>query len=422
MAETLADKTALWLAGDGPEASVVVASECSLLRNLSDFPFPARFSDEERCAVERRVVNALSGGDLLPNGQYCPLSMSQSRLETPAVKPLTERFLTEQLLVERRLVAFYEILGRDARGGLRFEAPDGAYVADDQGLSVMVNGADHVCIRALASGLQPLEVWARLNMVDDILAGSLDYAFDDRYGHLTSDLGHVGTGLRAGVILHLPALAMTGQLGELAQIVQDRQHVLRGLKPTVALRILRGANAGEKALHRKAGEKMARDDAPASDVVNEALYSDWYGTLCGTIAEAEGDLYLLSNVSTLGISEEEIVYHLRHLSVDVVAKEHEARETLEREGRRRLEDRVCRALGLARNARLLGFSEGLELLSSIRLGVSTGLIADCSMRDVNELLISSQSFHVRTRTGHDSDELAVSVKRADLFRAQFSPN
>ena len=102
-------------------------------------------------------------------------------------------------LAERRLISF-----EHARG----KAHTGVYVSDDQCTSIAVNGSDHLCITVLASGLQLQEAWTRLNVQDDILAGSLDCAYDRRFGYLTASLGHVGTGLKAGVVLHLPGLSM----------------------------------------------------------------------------------------------------------------------------------------------------------------------------------------------------------------------
>ena len=418
MTEALLDKTALWLAGDGPEASVVVGSQCSLLRNLVDFSFPERCSEDELHAVEKRIVGVLERVGFLESGRYRSLARLEQEEEA--------RFLGERQLVTYRLlksavplgqaqVEFHILENRSAAGATPVAGPQGAYVADDQSMSIMVNGSDHLCARTLTSGLQLQEAWARLNLVDDTLAGALDFAFDDRYGYLTSELSHVGTGLLASVILHLPALAMANRMEEVAELAKERRQVLRGLKPTVALRLW------PKGEEKGGGQAGARSPSLVG-VVSEALYSDLSGALFGAVDEAEGDLYLVSNRSTLGVSEEEIVFHLRHAVTDIIAREREARETLRRKDKVHLEDRVSRALGLARRARLLGFSEGLALLSSIRLGVATGLVEDCSIKHLNELLIASQNVHIKMNAGRDCDELTLNTKRADLFRTQLSQN
>lgn len=399
MGQALLDKPVQWLAGDGPESSVVVATECSLLRNLADHPFPARCSVDERRSVEERMVNVFDAAGLLSTGRYWPLSTSFLPPDAAGDAWLGDRRMLERLLAERRLVSLFSLQSKGMMERIRVEAPEGVYVADDQSMSIMVNGIDHVCLRGLASGMQLLEVWARLNLVDDTLAGSLLFAFDDRYGYLTSDLGHAGTGLSASVILHLPGLAMRGQLGEVAQLAVERRHRLCGLKPEVSS----GGLTKEFALP-------------------DSLYGDWYGAQGASIAQAEGDLFLLSNVSTLGVSEEEILYHLRHLTSECVAREHAARAALTQENRAHLEDRVARAVGLASHVRLLDFSEALSLVSSLRLGVDMGLAGACPLRQLNELLITSQQVHLQVRMGRDCDDLALRAKRADLFRGQLSQN
>jgi protein arginine kinase len=425
MVDRLLDRKPAWLAGNGPEAPVVVASECSLLRNLSDFPFPARCSEEERRAVEDRLMGALGSSKLLSSGKYYALSGSLSASQSNGKGGVENRFAVERLLAERWLVAFYEVRSTGLRSGVRFEAPEGVYVADDQSMSVMVNGADHLCVRVLASGMQVLDVWARLNLVDDTLANALGFAFDDRYGYFTADLGYVGTALKANVILHLPCLTMAGQIVQVAQMARERRQLLAGLKPAVAFRLRTPAKAASVQQGRPGQEKppASRKSVPVkTEVTSEALYSDWYGRMHGAAAEAEGDLYALCNTATLGLSEEEILFHLRQTAAEIVAREQQARETLQQENGLRLDDRVARAMGLARTARLLEFREALALLSSIRLGVTAGMIKDYSVQQLNNLLLESQSFHVRMKTGEDTDELTLGAKRAELFRARFSRN
>ncbi len=388
MIETLFDRRPRWLAGDGPESSIVLGSECTVLRNLGDLPFPARCSEDELHAAEERIRAALDGTDLMTTGRYCPLSTFHSR--------------DTRFLAERRLVVLDLMRGAGTSGSRHVQIPQGAYVAEDQSMSVMINRADHLGIRVLASGLQLQEAWARACLVDDTLSTLLDFAFDDRYGYLTSDLSHVGTGLRAVLVLHLPALSMVeNKMPDLVELANERHQLLRGVKPVVSV---------EKEAPG-AGHKMH---------VCEALYGDLYGTFAGPVSEAVGDMYMLSNVSTLGVSEEEILFHVRHVAEDLIEKEKKARRVLREERRPWLEDRVWRAVGLAANARMLGFVESLVLLSSIRLGVSLGLLENHSFAELNRLLLDSQSVHLEIQDGQECDELALSMKRADLFRRQIA--
>ena len=159
MVETLLDKPAEWMAGDGPEADIAVYCECRLVRNLTDYPYPGACTDEEKAAIEERILAELDGLNLMATGRYCSLT---------ELDPCEARFLAERHLIDPKLIG-----AQGARG---------VYIADDQSLSITINEGDHLTLRGLASGLQLQELWARLNLLDDTLAGVLDFAFDERRG------------------------------------------------------------------------------------------------------------------------------------------------------------------------------------------------------------------------------------------------
>lgn len=341
------DKPADWLVGSGPDADLVVMSRCRLFRNLADFPFPNQCTLDEKRVVEERITGCLDSMNLLATGQYYSLGDLDVR---------EKRFLIERRLVNPTL--------------LNSEGPCGVYIADDQSLSITINDADHLTVTGLASGLQPQEVWSRINLIDDTLAGALDFAFSDRLGYLTTSIAHVGTGFKAGALLHLPGLAIANLLGATAEDVATKRHVL---------------------------ENYPDPGRPAA-----------------------GDLFVLTNTSTLGRSEEETVFHLKHLAGELIEKEKETREQVRSEAPLQLEDRVGRALGIARNARLLASNEADSLLSSLRLGVSSGLLDQFSLQQINDVFIASQNAHIEMKCGHSCDEFQLSAERADLFRARFA--
>lgn len=265
-------------------------------------------------------------------------------------------FLAERGLITKRL--------------LQATGPRGVFFDTAQSLCVMVNEVNHVSIQAMSSGLQPRETWARLDELDDAVDAFVDYAYDDRLGYLTADLSTVGTGLRLSAVLHLPGLALANKVGALKEKLSQDWHNLRG---------------------------MSEDGA-----------------------DAAGDLYRIENRSTLGRSEDELVLHFRHALTDAVAQEREARETIQREGLCIVQDRLGRALGIARGARLLESDEAVSLLSSLRLGIATGLLEGYTLQQLNELLIASQQAHIELKRGDSCDDLTLSRERADLFRARFS--
>ena len=377
-----------WIAGTGPQPAIGLFSQCSLMRNLAGFAFPETFSEDEERAVEERILGVLENLGMLTSGQYYSLSGIDPR--------------EAYLLAERRLAPFDLLSGR---------LHAGVYVAEDQSLSIAVNGANHLCLTAIGPGLQFQELHNRINLLDDTLAGMLDYAFDKKFGFLTRSIAHVGTGLKASVMLHLPALVMENGLPPLLQTLRQRRHVLNGQKSTLAVPPARGPVAAET------DRRLALIHHQPS--LAEALYYDLSGILYGDINDSQGDLFLLANQNTLGAPEEEMLFHLRHSAGEIIGRETSTRKNLMDREHRRLEDRVARALGVARSARLLGFSEALSLLSSIRLGIDTGMLKGYSLQRLTELVFAAQSAHLKIRADHETNEWTLSIQRADLFRARF---
>nr|HQH53686.1 hypothetical protein [Candidatus Hydrogenedentota bacterium] len=266
-----------------------------------------------------------------------------------------------RFLVERRLIT------PDMEGAHR---PRGVWVSDDQAFSVMVNGRDHIRLQVRNSGFNFDEVWTRLSRADGVLSQAVDFAFHDKYGYLSAALSEVGTGFRLFGVMHLPGLAMSN-------------------------RILAESEKAAKSGHRVEG-------------------------FFGPVSEGLGEVFIASNTATLGRSEEEIQFNLRHLVSSLLEGEHQSRQHLLSEGTRALEDRVGRAAGLAKGARLLEFAEGLGILSSLRLGFAMGQLKDFSYKQLNYALYASQPAHLAMRAGQDCDELTLSMERADLFRSIFS--
>lgn len=338
-----------WLQGTGPHAEVVISTHCRLVRNLADYPFLNLCKDDERAAVEERILRALDSLNMAGDGAYHGFADVD---ETQA-----------HFLLERRLISPQMITSRGVRG---------VHVQDGQLTSMCINGADHLVLFGHASGQQIQEIWSRLSLIDDSLAGLLDFTFDDRLGFLSSSLSDVGTGLKAGAFLHLPALTMLNAVGSHRESV--RVHRLE-LTPWMS----------------------------ASGV-------------------SGGELYELTNRGSLGMSETEIVYQVAQVLDEVVAAEMSAQKRLLQDYRIQLEDRVERALALAQNARLLAFDESIEVLSSLRLGVSTGLLKTVSLRLLNETLMTSQPAHLELKSGELCDETRSNMLRAGLFRENFSGN
>lgn len=393
LAASLLETPPLWLAGDAPEAETAVLSMCTLSRNLSDFPFTDRCAEADKASIENRVVAALDGLSLLSTGQYYRL---------PELDPREIRFLAERRLITQELAT--------ASG------PRGVYVADDQTFCIMVNGEDHVTTRGMLSGLQLQEIWARLNLMDDTLAGVLDFAFDEDHGHLTAGLDSVGTGLHASVLLHLPAWSM--DCGGDESPWNDAHVSCAGI---------RAGGRNVRAHHPAQSE--SRTSSPAPDVMfqgvetqlqaEQAVYSDLCGLCRGPRSETLGDLFVLSHQGTLGMPEDELVYRVRKAAANLAGLERKARKDLQTNSPWYLEDRVGRARGLAAGVHVLSFSEALSILSSLRMGVPLGLVPGHGIQAMNEVLLATQGAHLEVAKGAPCDLFELSRARAALFRARF---
>jgi protein arginine kinase len=339
----LSERLGEWLSGTGPDADVVISSRVRLARNLERFNFPARLEGEGRaeCAAHVRE-KILEAGLVEPEGYF------QLEEHTP---------LERHFLVERHLIS------REHEDG---ESGRGVAIGDQEILSVMVLEEDHLRLQILKSGFQPEETWRIATNVDDILERHLEYAFSPQLGYLTSCPTNVGTGLRASVMLHLPALVLTRHITKCFQAMAKIGLNVRGL----------------------------------------------YGE--GT--EASGDFYQISNQSALGKSEDCIVRDLAAVVPEVLKYERNARKTLLGRDRGRIEDRVWRAYAMLKHARILSSDEAMTLLSALRLGVHTSILPEVDTETVNELFIFSQPAHLQVRVGRELNPQERDVMRADFFR------
>ncbi len=265
--------------------------------------------------------------------------------------------IDREILFERRL-ASRDFLAR--AGGTRL------LVRSDESSSVMINEEDHLRIQTLRPGFQLEAVWQSIDQLDSELAQELDFAFDDRLGFLTSCPTNVGTGMRASVMLHLPGLVLTGQIAPTVQGINKLNLAVRGI----------------------------------------------YGE--GT--DNRGSLYQISNQSTLGESEKEIIERISSVISQLIAHEKEARHTLLERDQYGLLDYVGRSYGILRHSYKLTTEEALKSLSGLRIGVDMGLFNSVGIHKVNELFIAIGAAHLQKRAGRELASAERDIQRAALCR------
>lgn len=264
--------------------------------------------------------------------------------------------IDREVLVERHLVSRQHATAEGSRG---------VSVSPSETLAIMINEEDHLRLQGLRSGLQLETIWDELSRADDALASRLAFAYDKQLGFLTACPTNVGTGIRVSVMLHLPALKLTKEIERVARAARDMRLAVRGL----------------------------------------------YGE--GT--EAVGDLYQISNQTTLGKSEEQIIQSFSDTIIPTMVEyERAARKTLVKHREALTDDKVWRAYGVLCHARSITSAETLTLLSLIRMGIHTGRFDRVDIHTLNELFLHAQSAHLQklARRSMDADERGV-------FRAEY---
>ncbi len=332
-----------WLGSDGPESDVVVASRVRLARNLANVPFLTRASTADQDLVIRATELALADAGLLEHGRFY-----EPELLTPE---------QGQYLLERHLVS-PDFARSHARRGL--------YLTSDETKSLMVNEEDHLRLQVLGSGLALTPCLDQATDFDRQLEARLHIASSPEFGYLTACPTNLGTGLRASVLIHLPALVLTREI----------EKVLRG---AIAI----GLNV-------------------------RGIYGE------GT--DTRGNFFQISNARTLGQTEPEIVEIVATAARQLIDYERKARAWLMRNLRLETEDKVFRSLGLLRSARLLTSDEAINLLATVRLGICLGIINELDLGLVTRLLVLVRPANLQQHLGQTLDSNGRDERRATFLR------
>jgi protein arginine kinase len=341
-----------WLQGAGPESDVVVSCRMRLARNVEGYPFVLRLDDDKARELAKRAREVLL--DQRIDGETIWVGMDDA-------PPIVKLLLRERYLVSRDL----------APNDPRLAARPGRGVAfgENETLAVMVNEEDHLRLQSLSSGYSLHEAFERVRSLDQALERELSFSVDAKLGYLTGCPTNVGTGLRASVMVHLPALGLVR--AELEKVILAAQRT--GLA-------VRG--------------------------------------MYGEGSRAAGDFYQVSNQVTLGSSEEELIADLEELVPRIIAFERQVRDVLLKEQKAALEDRVQRSYGMLRSARSLATDVALLHLSNVRLGVLAGLLAGIALPELAQIAVQIQKGHVHVLVGEGTGRLSEATER-DKQRAVF---
>jgi protein arginine kinase len=336
-------KPSPWLDGSGRHAESVLSSRVRLARNLEGLRFAHRadqHSQEKSLDLARSAVlesSTLGTGDLM------------------LISQLSE--LDRQFLVERHLISQEHSDPSPGRA---------VVVGGNEMVSIMLNEEDHLRLQSIFSGFEVMEAWRLVDRVDSEIDEQLDYAFSYEWGYLTACPTNTGTGLRASMLVHLPALVLTQQINKVLHGITQMGLAVRGFY--------------------------------------------------GEGSEVMGNLFQISNRTTLGLSEIDVIQGLEKVVRQVLEYEAQARENLLRNAPSRIEDKVWRAYGILKYARRVSTKEVMSLTSAVRLGLCLEMIDDVSVAGLNGMIFMSQPAHLQRRCGREMAPEERDVERAEMVR------
>jgi len=338
-----------WMRDQGPDSDIVLSSRIRLARNFSEATFPLIADKEELEHIKTFMKDEFADGTFQDNVNFEFIPMQD-------ISSVEQRVLIEKHLISPLLAK------KSAQGAA-------AMISQSEKISVMINEEDHVRIQLYFPGLQLSKALEKAFEFDDWLEEKINYAFDESRGYLTSCPTNVGTGMRASVMMHLPALTMTKQLTRMVPAINQLGLVVRGI----------------------------------------------YGEGSETI----GNLFQISNQITLGRTEEDIIEDLQSVVHQLIEHERQARKRLMERSGTKLEDRIYRSLGTLEYSRIIESKEAARCLSNVRLGIDLGIIKHISRNILNELMVLTQPgflqhYAKKTLKANERDILRASLIRERL--------
>lgn len=320
---------------------IVITSRIRLARNLESYKFPTKMTQEE--------------ADNVINDVYGVINEKDSSYKLFYLKDLSN--IEKNVVIERHLISPTLAENNDRAAFL---------LSKDDRASIMINEEDHIRIQVIGSGMCLEKCFEESDNIDNILEEKLDYAFDRQLGYITSCPTNIGTGMRASVMLHLPALSMTGQMDKILYGVSQLGVAVRGV----------------------------------------------YGE--GT--KSMGHLYQISNQGTLGASEEKLIEKISQIVMQIIDKEKMTREQLKKNNLIEIEDEIYRAYGLLSYARSISTDEAMKLISFVKLGIEMDIIENSKGLDLYKLMVKTQPNSILSLTSEQLSLKERDIKRAEIIR------
>lgn len=332
-----------WINYDNRD-NFVLSSRIRLARNINRCPFPHKLDCEKGRKIVKDIESALYVSDDMKR-DYKSIYLWES---PPSLN---------RTYIEKHLISFNLLNNKDKAAFI---------LNSDETVSIMINEEDHIRLQCITAGFNMEEAFDCAQNIDNLLEKGLDYAFDEKLGYLTACPTNLGTGMRASVMIHLPALTMNNEMNGVLNALTQVGMTIRGL--------------------------------------------------FGESSKTKSNIYQISNQITLGISEEDIINNLKAVVNQIINQEKLSRQNLMSNYKYDVEDRIYRALGILKSAVLLDVTECMDLISNVRMGVELGILKEVNIVNLNKLLVDTQPAVIKNKLGDNISKKEVDFNRAKIVR------
>ena len=335
-----------WYEKAGQQGGIVVSSRIRLARNLKNYPFPNKASLEQKKEIAQKVKLALEESNSTLANSFSFISMEElSQIQAVS-------------LVEKHLIS--PEFASDRKGRYLM-------LSKDESISIMINEEDHIRIQVLGSGLSLNECYDTANNLDTLLDNALGFAFNNKLGYLTQCPTNLGTGMRASLMLHVPAIEKNRSINRISGNLTKLGMELRGT--------------------------------------------------FGEGSDAKGSLYQLSNQITLGLSEHNAIENLKNIASQLIEQEEKSLDEMAKSIE--TQDVIYRSLALLKSAKLMSNDEAMKLISNVRAGMFTGVIKNTDYAMLNRLNEQIQPATLMTAEGKELSPQQRDIKRAEILNREF---
>lgn len=336
-----------WMRITAPYDDIVLSSRIRLARNIAKFTFPSLENDHDLLEVKSLVNKHFADHDFLDHGKLAYFDLDEfSEIE-------------KRKLVEKHLISNHSVVTPQAA----------VLLSENEQISIMVNEEDHLRVQLYYPGMQLDQTLDNALQLDQLLEGKLPFAFDEHLGYLTSCPSNVGTGMRASVMMHLPALTHSKKMNKIVSIINQLGFVVRGF--------------------------------------------------FGEGSHSLGHVYQVSNQVTLGVKEEDTINELEKIVMMLIKREKEEQTHIYQLSPIVVADKIFRSYGILKHSRVLSSQEAANRISDMKFGINIGLIKDFSNILLNELMIISQPGFLQSYIGKSLNENERDIIRAKIIRERF---